>query len=189
MGETASIAERKAQIRRQVLAARETAPLEARAAAAARLYGRLMHLRGAVVAGYLPKGAEADPRRVMTALAHDNRLCVPVVAGAGAPLRFREWEPGCPTERGAFGVEVPVGGGWRVPEVLIVPLVAFDSAGGRLGYGGGFYDRTLAGLRNARAIGLALEVQRVPDLPREATDVALDMVVTEAGVYPAPARI
>jgi 5-formyltetrahydrofolate cyclo-ligase len=184
MDERATIAAAKAQTRRRCLAARDLASPQARAAAATRLWARLRDLRGATIAGYLPIGSEVDPRRAMAALAHDNRLCVPVVTAKGAPLRFREWWPGCATEAGAFGVQIPIDGGWRVPDVLIVPLVAFDRAGYRLGYGGGFYDRTLAGLREARTLGLAVEGQRVERLPVDETDMRLDAVATEAGLYP-----
>lgn len=148
-----------------------------------------MGLRGRTIAGYLPIGTEADPTGAMRALGHDNRICVPVVMGPGTPLRFREWWPGCATETGEFGVEVPVEGGWRVPDVLIVPMLAFDAGGGRLGYGGGFYDRTLGGLAGAVAVGLALEAQRVAAVPMEATDVALDWIVTESGVCGAAAGV
>lgn len=118
----------------------------------------------------------------MRALAQDNRICVPVMAGKGAPLRFREWTPGCALEGGPFGVQIPVDGSWRVPDVLIVPLLGFDAGGGRLGYGGGFYDRTLAGLQGALVIGFALEAQRLRMVPQEATDVALPWIVTDRGV-------
>lgn len=176
-------------MRRRCLAARDMARPEARAAAATRLWARLRHVQGAVIAGYLPIRSEVDPRRTMAALAHDNRLCVPVVTGKGAPLRFREWWPGCPTAPGAFGVEEPVEGGWRVPDVLIVPMVGFDAQGGRLGYGGGFYDRTLVGLRGARAVGVAVDGQRVEAVPRADTDVLLTEIVTESGVYPGLASV
>ena len=86
---------------------------------------------------------------------------------------------------GVFGAAIPEVGDWMTPEIVIVPLVAFDRAGGRLGYGGGFYDRTLEGLRAARptlAIGFAYAGQEAEGLPLEATDQPLDMVVTEAGV-------
>ena len=176
-------AEPKAQIRARLRAARDAADDRARVAAAVRLWARLRHLRGATLAGYLPLAGEVDPRGAMRALSHDNNLCVPVVAAQGTALRFREWWPGCPTAPGAFGVEEPVTGGWRIPDVLIVPVLGFDATGVRLGYGGGFYDRTLAGLPGARTIGVALEAQRVDRLPRDATDVPLMEIVTEAGLY------
>ncbi|CTQ50207.1 5-formyltetrahydrofolate cyclo-ligase family protein [Jannaschia donghaensis] len=151
--------------------------------AGTRLYARLMGLRGRTIAGYLPIGSEADPTNVMRVLSRDNRICVPVVTARGAPLRFREWWPGCALETGDFGVSVPTEGGWRVPDVVIVPLVGFDPDGGRLGYGGGFYDRTLAGMGDALVVGFALEAQRMPTLPQDRTDIRLPYIVTDAGVH------
>ncbi|SDZ11703.1 5-formyltetrahydrofolate cyclo-ligase [Jannaschia faecimaris] len=151
--------------------------------AATRLYARLMGLRGRTIAGFLPIGSEVDPRGAMRSLAKDNRVCVPVVTARGAPLRFREWWPGCPLETGDFGVSVPTEGGWRVPDVVIVPLLGFDPQGGRLGYGGGFYDRTLAGLREALVVGFALEAQRIDSIPQEPTDFQLPYVITDVGVH------
>jgi 5-formyltetrahydrofolate cyclo-ligase len=110
---------------------------------------------------------------------------VPVIAGAGLPLDFSLWEPGCALREGPFGAMVPKVDRFIEPEILIVPLVAFDRAGGRLGYGGGFYDRTLEGLRSRRptvAIGFAYSAQEAEGLPLEPTDQPLDMVVTEAEV-------
>jgi 5-formyltetrahydrofolate cyclo-ligase len=183
MDADARLTREKAQLRRRCLEARAGAAPQARAAAATRLFARLMSLRGQTIAGYLPIGSEVDPTRAMRALYGANRLCVPVVAAEGAPLRFREWTPGCATEKGPFGIHVPVEGGWRVPDVLIVPLVAFDESGARLGYGGGFYDRTLRGLPRATAVGLAVEAQRVPRLPRGPHDVPLPWIVTERGAF------
>ncbi|PWJ21100.1 5-formyltetrahydrofolate cyclo-ligase [Jannaschia seohaensis] len=172
----------KAQLRKRCLAAREAAPITARAAAAVRLYARLMHLKGRTIAGYMPIGSEVDPTRVMRALSLDNRICVPVVTSKGAPLRFREWTPGCEMAPGAFNVPEPVEGGWRVPDVVIVPMCGFDASGARLGYGGGFYDRTLAGLSDALIVGLAVEAQRLPQIPRGPHDVLLPYIVTDRGV-------
>ena len=95
-------------------------------------------------------------------------------------------------ENGPFGARIPAQGDWLVPEVLLVPLLAFDRRGFRLGYGGGFYDRTLEGLR-ARgpvlAIGLAYAAQEVPVVPTDATDQRLDAILTEAGlIRPEPAE-
>ena len=187
MGEDASVAARKAQLRAASLEARARVGPLPRAAAATRLYARMMALRGRTIAFYLPIGSEADPRRVMAAIAPDNRICVPVVTSRGAPLRFREWWPGCALETGPFGVSAPAEGGWRVPDILVVPVLAFDAAGRRLGYGGGYYDRTLAGLGGADVIGFALEAQRVARVPVEPTDVPLPWIVTEAGAFEARA--
>jgi 5-formyltetrahydrofolate cyclo-ligase len=118
-------------------------------------------------------------------------VAVPVIEGAGRPLRFSRWEPGCALRRGPFGTRLPEVDDFVTPEILIVPLVAFDRAGGRLGYGGGFYDRTLARLRAVRpvlAIGFAYAAQEAEGLPLEPTDQPLDMIVTEAEVIATPSR-
>lgn len=169
-----------------MLALRDAANAElgTRAEAAAALAAHLADLRGKVVAGYLPIRSEADPVPAMRALRRHNRVCVPVIAGSGLPLAFREWHPGCALVAGAFGVMVPEDGAELRPEVLIVPMVAFDDTLGRLGYGGGFYDRTLERLRAAgpvRAVGFAYAAQRAGELPREPTDQPLDEIVTERG--------
>ncbi|MAS43593.1 MAG: 5-formyltetrahydrofolate cyclo-ligase [Rhodobacteraceae bacterium] len=143
---------------------------------------------GGVVSGFLPIRTEIDPRPAMAALhAEGVRICVPVVRGEGLALAFREWTPDAALEAGPFGAQVPAAGAWLTPEAVIAPLVAYDDARMRLGYGGGFYDRTLAALAEAAgapvpAIGFAFSAQRstVP-LPSEATDRPLDRVVTELG--------
>lgn len=138
-----------------------------------------------LVAGYRPIRSELDPGPAMLALAGCGYgLCLPVVVGPAQPLVFRAWTQGDPLEAGAFGVMVPVAGAVVVPDVLLVPMLAFDGRGHRLGYGGGFYDRTIAALRAGGVLTLGLayaaqEVARVPDLE---TDAALDAVVTEEGV-------
>ena len=138
--------------------------------------------RGRPLAGYAPIGSEIDPTPALRAMAADGPVCLPVVEGPDRPLRFRAWTPGCEMVDGPFGAPVPASGDWLVPEVLIVPLLAFDRRGGRLGYGGGFYDRTLAALRRAgpvTAIGFAYALQEDAGLPLEATDAPLDLIVTE----------
>ncbi|MFM2391080.1 MAG: hypothetical protein RLZZ437_2635 [Pseudomonadota bacterium] len=135
------------------------------------------------LAGYMPMRTEIDPLPAMAA--HPGPVGVPVIMAAATPLRFREWSPGCTMAEGAFKALIPVEGAWVTPRVLIVPLLAFDARGYRLGYGGGFYDRTLQDLR-ARgpvvAIGFAFAAQEMPEVPIDATDQPLDMIVTEAGV-------
>ncbi len=141
--------------------------------------------RGRPLAGYVAMRTEIDPLDAMTAAAAHGPVCVPVIIGKGQPLRFRQWTPGCAMTEGTFGAWIPAEGPWISPDILIVPLVAFSRDGGRLGYGGGFYDRTLQGLRAARptiAIGFAWSAQLAEDLPLEPTDQPLDMIVTEIGV-------
>ena len=132
------------------------------------------------LAGYWPLEGEADPRPAM--LAHPGPLCLPEVTARATPLRFRLWRPGEALREGAFRVMVPAQGAVAVPDVLIVPLLAFDRRGYRLGYGGGFYDRTLAALHRPRAIGLAFAAQEVEEVPAGPTDLPLDLIVTEGEV-------
>jgi len=142
-----------------------------------------LHAGAEVISGYCPIRTEIDPTPLMAALhAAGRRLCVPVIQGRGQPLTFREWRPDAELVTGNFGARVPVAGDWLEPNLLIVPLLAFDAGGGRLGYGGGFYDRTLAALRAKRrvvAVGFAYAAQQFSGLPREATDEPLDIIVTE----------
>jgi 5-formyltetrahydrofolate cyclo-ligase len=138
---------------------------------------------GKVLSGYMPMRTEIDPLPAMAA--HQGTVGVPVIIGKDRPLRFREWSPGARMVEGAFKALIPEDGVWVEPEVLIVPLLAFDARGYRLGYGGGFYDRTLEGLR-ARgpvlAVGFAFSAQEVAEVPIDATDQRLDAIVTEKGV-------
>lgn len=147
----------------------------ARAALAALLAGT----EGAV-SFYWPIRSEIDPRPVMEDLARrGRRLCLPVTR-RDAPLRFRAWAPGAEMMRDAFGVSYPAVPEEVVPEVLVVPLLAFDRRCHRIGYGAGHYDRTLAGLPGALSIGFAYAAQEVEgEIPVEPTDVALDHIVTE----------
>lgn len=180
----------KATLRRRTFDARKTA-FAARAGtgavarATAAILAEIGVADGQVIAGYMSIRTELDPRPAMAALAARAAVCVPVIDRPGAPLRFRAWTPDCAMVDGPFGARVPAAGDWLVPNILIVPLVAFDRTGNRLGYGGGFYDRTLAGLRAAapaRAIGYAFAAQEVAGVPVEPTDQPLDAIVTEAGV-------
>jgi 5-formyltetrahydrofolate cyclo-ligase len=138
---------------------------------------------GRVLAGYMAMRTEIDPLPVMAGWA--GPVGVPVIAGAGLPLTFRRWTPDAAMVEGPFGAKIPEAGADVIPEVLIVPLVAFDARGFRLGYGGGFYDRTLEGLRSRGpvvAVGFAYGAQEAEALPLEPTDQRLDAIVTEAGV-------
>jgi 5-formyltetrahydrofolate cyclo-ligase len=155
---------------------------------AAALFPISLLLPGAVVAGYWPFRSEIDPRPLMRRL---GRLgAVPVLPvtpakGSDAPLSFRVWSPASPLARSAFGVHEPDAGGDPVePDLLLVPLLAFDDRGHRLGYGAGHYDKTLARLKAIKpvvAIGLAFAAQRVERLPDDPHDEVLDGVLTERG--------
>jgi 5-formyltetrahydrofolate cyclo-ligase len=114
---------------------------------------------------------------------------VPVIEAAARPLLFRLWTPEGALVSGPFGVMIPAEGDWVRPDALLVPLLAFDDHGHRLGYGGGFYDRTLHELRAHQPVlgyGFAYAGQRVPELPRGLTDAPLDAVFTEAGTHTPP---
>lgn len=183
----------KAALRRRAFDARKAAFDASRGrnvTATAHLLERIGPPAGRVISGYLPIRTEIDPVPAMTALHEAGaRICVPVIAGKGLPLEFREWTPDCALVEGPFKAMVPERGEWLRPDVLIVPLVAFDSLLNRLGYGGGFYDRTLARLRAAgpvEAIGLAFAAQEMPQIPADATDQRLDAVVTERGCMVRP---
>lgn len=138
---------------------------------------------GKVLSGYMAIETEIDPLPAMAA--HRGPVGVPVIVAKGQPLRFREWTPGAKMRVGPFRVLVPEEGTWVEPEVLIVPLLAWDRRGYRLGYGGGFYDRTLAALRarhKVLAVGFAFAAQEVPEVPTDPFDQRLDAMVTENGV-------
>ena len=141
--------------------------------------------RRRVLSGYMPMRTEIDPLPAMAA--HQGPVCVPVIPGPDMPLRCREWSPGCPMVAGEFGALIPAEGAWLEPEVLIVPLLSFDRRGFRLGYGGGFYDRTLERLRaryEVLALGFAFAAQEVAEVPIEPTDQPLDAILTETGMIP-----
>jgi 5-formyltetrahydrofolate cyclo-ligase len=141
--------------------------------------------RGVTLSGYMPIRTEIDPLPAMAEAAAHGGVAVPVIQAAGLPLLFSRWEPDCALKAGPFGAMIPEVDDFIEPEILIVPLVAFDAQGGRLGYGGGFYDRTLEGLRHRRptlAIGFAFDAQEADDLPLEPTDQPLDMLVTQSRV-------
>lgn len=176
---------RKAAARQAAFQRRKAAHFAAAPGAAGHLSSVLAGYRGVPLSGFLPIRTEIDPRPAMEEAAAHGPVGVPVIIGKGQPLRFSRWQPGCALRDGPFGAQVPEVDDFFEPEILIVPLVAFDRQGGRLGYGGGFYDRTLALLRGKRptlAIGFAFAAQEAVDLPLEPTDQPLDMIVTEDAV-------
>ena len=174
----------KARLRAQALAGR-AAGGDAKALTA-RLAAVLADHPGRVVAGYWPIRDEADPRPALAR--HRGPVVLPVVPGRAQPLIFRLWQ-GEALQPGSFGTAHP-GPDCPVlrPDLVIVPLAGFDRAGHRVGYGGGFYDRTLALLRAegpVLAVGLAYGVQELPAIPAEPFDAPLDLIVTDrALIYP-----
>ncbi len=175
----------KAAARTAAFARRKAAFDAAYPGAAGHLSEVLAGYRGVPLAGYMAMRTEIDPTPAMEEAAAHGPVCVPVIMGAGLPLKFSRWTPDIALRDGPFGAKVPAVDDFFDPEILIVPLVAFDRSGGRLGYGGGFYDRTLQGLRAKRAtlaIGFAFAAQEADSLPLEPTDQPLDMIVTEQGV-------
>ncbi|MBS1303157.1 5-formyltetrahydrofolate cyclo-ligase [Loktanella sp. SALINAS62] len=158
-------------------------------APASRLSDVLAAHRGVPLAGYAAMRTEIDPMPAMAEAVAYGPVGLPVIVARDAPLQFRTWTPDCAMAAGTFGAQVPATGDWMIPQILIVPLVAFDRRGGRLGYGGGFYDRTLELLRAqgpVMAIGFAYAAQEADDLPLEPTDQPLDMIVTDAEVLTFP---
>lgn len=138
---------------------------------------------GKIIAGYMPMRSEIDPLPAMAIAARHGPVCVPVIIAPAAPLRFARWTPESVMVAGDFGALIPENPVFIIPDVVIVPLVAFDRHGGRLGYGGGFYDRTLEQLRpRVTAIGFAWAAQEADALPLETTDQPLDLIVTENAV-------
>jgi 5-formyltetrahydrofolate cyclo-ligase len=152
----------------------------------ARFAADLALLEGAVVAGYDPIRDEADPRLLMSALvALGHALALPCVVAARTALVFRDWKMGDALTPNTYGIAEPLPGAREVvPDVVLVPMLAFDARGHRLGYGGGYYDRTFEALPHARRVGVAYAGQELRNVPREPHDHRLDMIVTENGVWP-----
>lgn len=136
------------------------------------------------VSAFLAIGEEIDPMPLMRRLwAEGHRVGLPVMVGKGQPLVFRQWREGQPLAEVQWGIREPLPTAPQlVPDVMLVPLLAFDAKGYRLGYGGGFYDRTLEKLAaggNVLAVGVAYAAQEVPAVPRGPHDRRLDWIITE----------
>lgn len=182
-----SAAPSKADLRTAALARRDALGDDRRAAAAQAIAARGLPLDvkpGAVVAGYSPIRNEVDPAPLLRALAADGaRLALPAVMARGKSLAFRAWRPGEKLMLGPLGILEPSPAAAElVPDIVLVPLAAFDGAGHRIGYGAGHYDFTLAHLRKRKAVlavGVAFAAQEIPAVPAAAHDVMLDLVLTE----------
>ena len=137
---------------------------------------------GRVVAGFWPLDQEIDIRPLLTALhQRGNRIALPVTPRRGEALDFRGWQPGDVLVPERFGTMGPIGD-TLVPDMLLIPLLTFDATGARLGYGGGFYDRTLASLPGRFRLGCAFAAQQVDAVPIGPYDIRLDAVATENGI-------
>jgi 5-formyltetrahydrofolate cyclo-ligase len=186
---SSAAASSKAQLRRQCLLARRAladraAAADAVAAALGTLLARVPAYARRHIAGYYPLGEELDSRPAMAALSHGGLdLLLPVTLAQGDCLLFRQWKAGAPLVPGPFGTfHPPPSAPLGEPSIILVPLLGFDLTGHRLGYGAGFYDRTLAAVRKVRpvlAVGLAFDAQEIPQVPAEPNDQRLDAVVTE----------
>jgi 5-formyltetrahydrofolate cyclo-ligase len=181
----------KAELRAAALAARDALSEAQRAAAAQAIAQRGLPVEiaaGAVVAGYSPIRSELDPTPLMQALAAQGvRLALPVITQRGQSLRFRVWHAGDRLLPGSLGILEPSPAAAEiVPDIVLVPLAAFDRTGHRIGYGAGHYDRTLAQLHKSKgfaAIGVAFAGQEVATVPALQHDVPLDYVLTETKVF------
>jgi 5-formyltetrahydrofolate cyclo-ligase len=177
----------KTTLRAAALAKRDALSGEQRTAAGQALALRGLPFditRGAIVAGYAPIRSEIDPTPLMLRLAAQGaQLALPVIVARDAPLTFRFWSSGDQLQRGPLGILEPLPeAATIIPDILLVPLAAFDRSGHRIGYGAGHYDRSLAQLRQSKAVtavGVAFAVQEINAVPMQPHDVALDYVLTE----------
>jgi 5-formyltetrahydrofolate cyclo-ligase len=187
MPEPIAIDELKAALRREALARREALPAEMRAAAAQAIAARPFPIAvpaGAIVSGFMPLKSEINPLPLMRKLADGGaKLALPVVAGKGKPLTIRAFAIGDTLASGVWGIREPKPDAPEVlPDILLVPLLAFDRRGHRIGYGAGYYDMTIAEVRrqkSAVAVGIAFVAQEVDEVPTTPRDARLDLVLTE----------
>ena len=185
-----NIEDRKAELRREAMARRDALPAEARKAAADAIAARKFPIAivpGAIVSGFMPLKSEINPLPLLQKLAEAGaQLALPAIAGRGKPLAMRAWAWGEPLDRGQWGIREPKPTAADVaPDILLVPLLAFDRAGHRIGYGAGYYDMTIAALRALKpvtAIGIGFAAQEIPAVPTTPRDARLDLVLTESEV-------
>jgi 5-formyltetrahydrofolate cyclo-ligase len=182
--------ELKADLRKSVFARRDALPAAERQAAAEAVAARPFPLPiapGVIVSGFSPLKTEINPLPLMRKLAAAGaRLALPVVAGRGKPLIMRSYAFGQTLNEGVWGIREPKDDAPEVdPDILIVPLAAFDRRGNRIGYGAGYYDMTISRLRSLKpvvAVGIAYAAQEVSEVPTTPRDERLDLVLTERDV-------
>jgi 5-formyltetrahydrofolate cyclo-ligase len=180
----------KARLRADALARREALPAAQRLAAAEAIAARDFPVPvapGMIVSGFSPMKSEINPIPLMRKLSDAGaQLALPVIVGRGKPLIMRAWTFGDPFKAGQWGIREPVAEAPEVaPDVLIVPLAAFDRHGHRIGFGAGYYDMTINALRAKKkvtAIGIAFAAQEIPRVPATERDARLDLVLTEREV-------
>ena len=188
--ELIDISEQKKIIRRDAVARRDALPAAARAAAAETIARRMFPLAiapGVIVSGFSPLKSEINPVPLLRKLSDGGAgLALPVVAGKGKPLIMRAWAFGEPLDSGVWGIREPKPEAAEVaPDILLVPLLAFDRRGNRIGYGAGYYDMTIAKLRalkSVTAVGIAFAAQEIASVPVTPRDARLDLVLTEREV-------
>jgi 5-formyltetrahydrofolate cyclo-ligase len=187
MPEPIVIDELKAALRREALARRDALPVEMRSAAAQTIAARPFPVAvppGAIVSGFMPLKSEINPLPLMRKLADAGaKLALPVMTGKGKPLIMRAFTIGDTLASGVWGIREPKPDATEVlPDILLVPLLAFDRRGHRIGYGAGYYDMTIAEVRrqkSAVAVGIAFAAQEVDEVPTTPRDARLDLVLTE----------
>jgi len=187
MSEPSAITEQKSALRIATLARRDAMPAAERQAAAEAIAARAFPLAitpGMIVAGFSPMKTEINPIPLLRKLSRQGaRLALPCIAGRGLPLIMRAWDFGGALKSGQWGIREPTPDAPQVaPDILIVPLAAFDRTGHRIGYGAGYYDMTIAALRTSKkiiAVGIAFAAQEIPSVPATERDERLDLVLTE----------
>jgi 5-formyltetrahydrofolate cyclo-ligase len=187
MPDSTSIADLKATLRREAIARRDGLPAAERQQAAEAIAARPFPIAiapGAIVSGFMPLKSEISPLPLLRRIAAANvRLALPAIAGRGRPLMMRNFAFGDALGSGQWGIREPKPEAPEVfPDILIVPLLAFDRGGHRVGYGAGYYDMTIAALRDRKpvtAVGIAYAAQEVAKVPTTARDARLDLVLTE----------
>jgi 5-formyltetrahydrofolate cyclo-ligase len=185
-----SVEDLKAELRKSAAARRDALPPEVRVAAAEAIAARAFPVAvrpGVIVSGFMPVRSEINPLPLMRKLVGQGaRLALPVIAGRGKPLIMRTWHFDDPLDRGQWSIREPKAEAAEVePDIILVPLSAFDRAGQRIGYGVGYYDQTihrLRALKTVTAVGVAFAAQEVPAVPSTPRDERLDLVLTEREV-------
>lgn len=181
----------KEKLREQYRQLRARLSEQEKTAAASALHERFLKENfipeGAIVAGYWPVKSEISVMPLLKDMSSRGHVCAfPVIEEKGKPLRFAVWKDGDPMQEGLYGIAVPVTLTFVVPDVLLVPLVAFDAQKHRIGSGAGFYDRTIAALRAEKKIssfGVAYDIQKCDHVPFDQTDMTLDMIITDKDIY------